>query len=412
MWTYEKKLQYPVNIKNPNPKLAMAIITQLGGPDGELSASLRYLNQRYATPYAEVKGVLTDIGISVSELHTTKPFYGFALYSLKNVYKAYFLVGVMKMSKIKKIDRLPENFRPKYCKKSVCGDIIEFTEINAKPSAPSIRKLSADEFVYLETGEVGKYNKSSKRSDNTESLRKTFKKLRDLINCNCTDNSKVHWVTLTYRENMTDTKQLYNDFRKFYQRFCYWCNNENYIPPKYISVIEPQNRGAWHIHCIFIWNCKRPYIDNNKVFAPIWGHGFTHINSVDNCNNLGLYLTSHLTNTPSKDGKPSSKSVNKNDRLKLYPVGMKIYRSSRGLKKPDVKEIDVKDIENEKASSGKLSFSTYFSVPSDDNPEANRIISKSYYNKRKRCCQYFKEFFAIFYRTLKIFNKWSYILLT
>ena len=62
MWAYEKKLQYPVNIKTPNPKLAKVIISQLGGPDGELAASLRYLNQRYAAPYAEVKGLLTDIG--------------------------------------------------------------------------------------------------------------------------------------------------------------------------------------------------------------------------------------------------------------------------------------------------------------------------------------------------------------
>lgn len=62
MWQYEKKLQYPVNIKKPNAKLAKVIISQLGGPDGELAASLRYLNQRYAMPYAEVKGLLTDIG--------------------------------------------------------------------------------------------------------------------------------------------------------------------------------------------------------------------------------------------------------------------------------------------------------------------------------------------------------------
>lgn len=62
MWAYEKKLQYPVNIKNSNPKLAQVIVSQLGGPDGELAASLRYLNQRYAAPYAQVKGVLTDIG--------------------------------------------------------------------------------------------------------------------------------------------------------------------------------------------------------------------------------------------------------------------------------------------------------------------------------------------------------------
>ncbi|MDE5993704.1 MAG: manganese catalase family protein [Oscillospiraceae bacterium] len=62
MWAYEKKLQYPVNIKNSNPKLAKAIIDQLGGPDGELAAAMRYLNQRYDMPYAQVKGVLTDIG--------------------------------------------------------------------------------------------------------------------------------------------------------------------------------------------------------------------------------------------------------------------------------------------------------------------------------------------------------------
>lgn len=62
MWEYEKKLQYPVKIKNPNPKLAKIIITQYGGPDGEMSASLRYLSQRYSMPYSELKGILTDIG--------------------------------------------------------------------------------------------------------------------------------------------------------------------------------------------------------------------------------------------------------------------------------------------------------------------------------------------------------------
>lgn len=62
MWIYDKKLQYPVNIKNPNPKLAKVIISQLGGSDGELAASLRYLNQRYTMPSDRVKGLLTDIG--------------------------------------------------------------------------------------------------------------------------------------------------------------------------------------------------------------------------------------------------------------------------------------------------------------------------------------------------------------
>jgi spore coat protein JC len=62
MWTYEKKLQYPVKIKNPNPKLANLIITQMGGPDGELGASMRYLNQRYSMPFKQITGILTDVG--------------------------------------------------------------------------------------------------------------------------------------------------------------------------------------------------------------------------------------------------------------------------------------------------------------------------------------------------------------
>ena len=62
MWIYEKKLQYPVNIKKPNPMYASIIISQLGGPDGELGAATRYLSQRYSMPYNEVIGILTDVG--------------------------------------------------------------------------------------------------------------------------------------------------------------------------------------------------------------------------------------------------------------------------------------------------------------------------------------------------------------
>lgn len=70
MWDYEKRLQYPVNIKKPNAKLAQFIISQYGGPDGELGASMRYLSQRYASPYREISALLTDIGNEGLLLHT------------------------------------------------------------------------------------------------------------------------------------------------------------------------------------------------------------------------------------------------------------------------------------------------------------------------------------------------------
>ncbi|MBQ7836560.1 MAG: manganese catalase family protein [Clostridia bacterium] len=84
MWIYERKLQYPVKIKNPNPALAKIIISQLGGPDGELAASTRYLCQRFSMPYREVSGILTDVGTcrAVYPLH----FYIPLDYPAKKVY--------------------------------------------------------------------------------------------------------------------------------------------------------------------------------------------------------------------------------------------------------------------------------------------------------------------------------------
>ena len=69
MFIYEKKLQYPVKIRNTNPALAKFILSQYGGPDGELGASLRYLSQRYSMPWPELQGLLTDIGTAGSFLH-------------------------------------------------------------------------------------------------------------------------------------------------------------------------------------------------------------------------------------------------------------------------------------------------------------------------------------------------------
>ena len=67
MFVYDKKLQYPVKIDKPNPRLAAIIISQYGGPDGELGASLRYLSQRYSMPFDELKGLLTDIGTEAAK---------------------------------------------------------------------------------------------------------------------------------------------------------------------------------------------------------------------------------------------------------------------------------------------------------------------------------------------------------
>jgi hypothetical protein len=82
MWKYEKRLQYPVNISQPNPKMAQFIISQYGGPDGEMGASMRYLSQRFSMPYKMAKGTLTDIGISVAIRSLSAPGSGRLVLSL------------------------------------------------------------------------------------------------------------------------------------------------------------------------------------------------------------------------------------------------------------------------------------------------------------------------------------------
>lgn len=83
MFVYEKKLQFPVKIANPNPKYAQIIISQYGGPDGELGASLRYLSQRYSMPYPELKGLLTDVATSdTSVVHLEQKAYIFPRFDI------------------------------------------------------------------------------------------------------------------------------------------------------------------------------------------------------------------------------------------------------------------------------------------------------------------------------------------
>ena len=262
--------------------------------------------------------------------------------------------------------------------------MVEFIEMSSRPSAPTIQKISATQYINLTDGKVYEFQKSDTRADNTDSLRKSFKQLRDLVNCNTTDSSCIHWVTLTYAENMTDTVQLGTDFDKFWKKFRRYCQKNKYTIPQYISVIEPQQRGAWHMHCIIIWEQKRPYIDNNAIFAPMWGKGFTKIQGVpEDCDNLGAYLSAYLSDMSlSEDGNGKEKKYIKGARLKLYPVGVNIYRHSRGVKQPVSEQLCMNSIEKEKASSGKLTFECSYTVSDDDGKE--RYISKSYYNTKRK----------------------------
>lgn len=240
------------------------------------------------------------------------------------------------------------------------GNIIEITYNSNYNSKPQTIKLSSKEYLVIRTGEVKEYERKAKnRSQSIESMQKTMNKIKELVQTNITDAKKVRWCTLTYANNMKDAKQLYNDFRKFNQRFQRYLKNRSVSKAEYICVIEPQERGAWHCHVLYIFKENAPYI-SNKCFSQIWGKGFTKITKIENVTNVAIYLMAYLSDweipLETKDMyiekdvkevvvKGEKKAFIKGRRLILYPSGINIVRHSRGVKYPEVKRMNVQEAE-------------------------------------------------------------------
>lgn len=283
-----------------------------------------------------------------------------------------------------------------YCRKTTAGNTVEFLTMAKRPTAPSVVKVDKDHYVNTSTGEYAEYQHTHNRSENADNLLRTFKKIRALVNANCTDVERLHWVTLTYAENMTDTERLYSDINAFWCRFKRYCKKHGYTVPEYIMVIEPQGRGAWHAHALLIWNIKRPFIPNQE-FADLWGQGFVNIKGVPHdCDNIGAYLSAYLGDCPVDEYQGDThgkeiKEVNgkryvKGGRLHMYPTGMNIVRASRGVKKPTVEDIDPQSAHIEKILSGHLVNRSVFAVQ-DDSVENGNLIAKDYYNTKRDLTQ-------------------------
>lgn len=234
--------------------------------------------------------------------------------------------------------------------------IVEVQFLEKHNSRVNIKKLNEDQYIVLSTGELKNFNKGSNRYDAKNSLRQTFKKLRYLINNNFVGSRNELFVTLTYKENMQDPKLLYSDMDKFIKRLRYYYKDISRI--EYINVVEPQKRGAWHCHMLIKFiDLKKIYIEN-ELMSKLWSHGFVNIRSLSNMSidNIGAYLTAYLADIPIEDLKTNErprtftikeheeKKYIKGGRLFLYPKGMNLYRSSRGIKMPDRKTMKFSEI--------------------------------------------------------------------
>ena len=246
------------------------------------------------------------------------------------------------------ITGLPVNFRA--AKTRVCGDVIEVRRYMHLSDSMAIQKLDAGHYLVKSTGEILEYNKTANRSENRWRMSETFGNMRAIVNANFTGGLDQSLVTLTYRENMTDEKRLYEDFRKFRQKL------ERHIGYRlsYLAAVEPQGRGAWHLHVLYKRADRQTLYIPQKDLMRLWGHGGVNVKRLKDVDNVGAYLSAYLMNmnpeekerdpddegTESETGQTDSKKYRKGERLGLYPPGMNFYRCSRDLHRPEWKGLE------------------------------------------------------------------------
>lgn len=266
-----------------------------------------------------------------------------------------------------------------------CNHIIEVVSVlkDNSNSLQNIVKLNKNEYCLLDTGEIKEYVKTENRSENLEGIKGTFKNLRRLINSNFEGGVGEKHIILTYKENMTDLKRLHADYKRFWEKFKY-----AYPESEYISVAEPQGRGAWHLHVLMKTN--EPFIKNTDI-SKMWGQGYTKTLPLEQVDNIGAYLSAYFTDLEIEQeekitGKEKIKDVEgksyiKGARLKLYPSGMKIYRTSSGIKKPVEEKIQFSDIKKI-TGSATPSYSMTVSIKNSDGSLLNQIDYQQYNLKR------------------------------
>lgn len=261
------------------------------------------------------------------------------------------------------------------------GHIIEVETMDKPPrNINRYRKLNKEQYIDTETGEVLDY-KTQKRS-NSASIKKSFNNLRRIVNANFVGNpSEVH-IILTYGKYMNDTRLMYLDFKRFWQRFSY-----RYPNCQYIAVTEPQRRGSWHYHVLVRSQNEQFFYVKQSELTECWGHGHTYIKNLAGIDNIGLYFVAQLENDDVNEDLQDEnrpKSIIKGARLAYYPPNMKIYRCSSGIIRPEPIIMTYNSV-NELVENRKPCYSRTIRIVKHDDDGYNELnaITYEHYNLRR-----------------------------
>lgn len=275
--------------------------------------------------------------------------------------------------------------------------IVEVQYMKKLNKSARIKKIDKEHYIDLSTGEMRKFELSEVRSENANSLRQTFKKMRYLINNNFVGNRNELFVTLTYRGELqtNDYKVVAKDFDRFMKRF-----KRKYGSVDYLRVLEPHASGNWHLHVLMRLNdMSEAYVSNDDM-AKIWKNGFTKVKSTRNIDNVGAYLSAYLADVSTDELRDNSVIPDYNDgifekeiegevkrfvkggRLSFYPSGVNIYASSKGIIAPERKEMpyaEAKKIVRHRTPHYKKSISI-----ADESSEYQNTITYEQYNLKRQ----------------------------
>lgn len=219
----------------------------------------------------------------------------------------------------------------------IAGNVLDLRQSTRAVGKSNVQWIDADHYIDLKTGEIKEAEHSVSRGDkmSVHQLRRSFREMRGIINSNFMGKNgeqNESLITLTYHENMTDPLRLYCDLEKFIKKL-----KRRVGSIKYVTAVEPQGRGAWHAHIL----CKQlesGALVDKKLINQLWEHGIiVDVETLEEVDNVGAYLTAYLSNTPDQEGvngKAVGKAVKKGNRLHMYPRGMHVYRASRNCEKP------------------------------------------------------------------------------
>lgn len=236
----------------------------------------------------------------------------------------------MEKSKIKVVKNTTQKCEAKYfasIKMCDCGNTIDAKFCKMKPTAKFYTKrIDAEHYVDIRTGEVFEYKKEYLRSIDS------FFKIKRIINFNFNGTSNEMFITFTYSKMMFDNQKIVGDFKAFWRKF-----KKVYPNCEYVRIAEPNDCGAWHIHCLVKDTQNEILNISNKELTKLWGLGGVYSESITNVYGLSNYFI------PSFNKNASEKAQRKAIRLKYYTKNFRSLSYSKGIIVPKFVEVEYEE---------------------------------------------------------------------